>query len=46
MPLVIKGEEANVRKAISIVESIKGESPLKGFKGICETCRYVCKFAG
>jgi hypothetical protein len=44
--LVIKGEEANVRKAISIVESIKGEPPLKGFKGTCETCRYACKFAG
>lgn len=44
--LVIKGEEANVRKAISIVESIKGEPPLKGFKGTCETCRYGCKFAG
>jgi hypothetical protein len=44
--LVIKGEEANVRKAISIVESIKGEPSLKGFKGTCETCRYACKFAG
>jgi len=44
--LVIKGEETNVRKAISIVESIKGEPPLKGFKGTCETCRYACKFAG
>lgn len=44
--LVIKGEEANVRKAISIVEPIKGEPPLKGFKGTCETCRYACKFAG
>ena len=44
--LVIKGEEANVRKAISIVESIKGEPPLKGFKGTCEICRYACKFVG
>jgi len=44
--LVIKGEDANVRKAISIVESIKGEPSLKGFKGTCETCRYACKFAG
>jgi len=44
--LVIKGEETNVRKAISIVESIKGEPVLKGFKGTCETCRYACKFAG
>lgn len=44
--LVIKGEEANVRKAISIVESIKGEPALKGFKGTCETCPYNCKFVG
>jgi hypothetical protein len=44
--LVIKGEEANVRKAISIVESIKGEPALKGFKGTCETCPYDCKFKG
>jgi len=44
--LVIKGEEANVRKAISIVESIKGEPTLKGFKGTCETCPYTCKFVG
>lgn len=44
--LVIKGTEPNVRKAISLVESIKGEPVLKGFKGTCEICRYACKFAG
>jgi len=44
--LVIKGEETNVRKAISIIESIKEEPTLKGFKGTCETCPYACKFAG
>jgi len=44
--LVIKGEEAKVRKAISIMESIKGEPPLRGFKGTCETCAYMCTFAG
>jgi len=44
--LVIKGEKVNVRKAISIVESIKGEPLLKGFKGTCERCPYACKFAG
>ena len=44
--LVIKGEEAKVRKAISIVESIKGEPALKGFKGTCEKCAYTCRFAG
>ena len=40
--LVMKGEEANVRKAIFIVESIKGEPLLKGFQGMCETCIYAC----
>jgi hypothetical protein len=44
--LVIKGKEADVKKAIAIVESIKGEPLLKGFKGTCEACRYACKFAG
>jgi hypothetical protein len=44
--LVIEGKEANVKKAISIVESIKGEPPLKGFKGTCKACPYACKFAG
>lgn len=44
--LVIKGTESNVRKAISLVESIKGEPVLKGFKGTCEICRYACKFGG
>jgi hypothetical protein len=44
--LVIKGEEAKVKKAISLIELIKGEPLLKGFKGTCEKCRYACKFAG
>jgi hypothetical protein len=44
--LVIKGEEASVKKAISIVESIKGEPLLPGFKGNCELCGYACRFAG
>jgi hypothetical protein len=44
--LVIEGPEANVKKAISLVESIKGEPTLRGFKGTCETCPYACKFAG
>jgi len=34
------------KKAISIIESIKGEPALPGFKGTCETCPYQCKFAG
>jgi len=44
--LVIGGKEGNVKKAISIIESIKGEPPLKGFKGTCKVCPYACKFAG
>ena len=44
--LVIRGEEKSVKKAISIVESIKGEPALPGFKGTCEKCAYRCKFAG
>lgn len=44
--LIIKGDEKNVQKAISIVEAIKGEPLLKNFKGTCEKCRYACKFAG
>jgi hypothetical protein len=44
--LVIEGEEPHVKKAISIVESIKGEPPLRGFKGTCKVCPYACKFAG
>jgi hypothetical protein len=44
--LIIKGDKENVQRAISIVEAIKGEPPLKGFKGTCEKCRYTCKFAG
>jgi hypothetical protein len=44
--LVIEGPEENVKKAISIMESIKGEPVLEGFKGTCEACRYQCCFAG
>jgi hypothetical protein len=45
--LIIDGEAKKVKKAITLIESIKGESPLKGFKGTCEKCRYTaCKFAG
>ena len=44
--LIIQGAEDRVSKAISIIESIKGEPPIKGSKGVCETCRYGCCFAG
>ena len=44
--LVVMGEEARVKAAISLVESIKGEKPVAPLKGTCATCRYACRFAG
>ena len=44
--LIIEGEEGHVKNAIGIVESIKGEPVLPGFKGTCETCLYACVYSG
>jgi len=44
--LIIQGEDKNVKKAISLIESIKGEPVLGGFKGTCEKCPYACMYAG
>ena len=44
--LIIEGEDNNVKRAIDIIESIKGEPTLPGFKGNCESCLYACKYAG
>ncbi len=44
--LVVMGEEANVKGAIALVESIKGEKPVAGIKNVCESCRYACRYAG
>jgi len=44
--LIIEGEESKVKNAIGIIESVKGEPVLPGFKGTCETCLYACIFAG
>jgi hypothetical protein len=44
--LIIEGEEANVKRAIEIIESVKGEPALPDFIGKCESCRYACKYAG
>ncbi len=44
--LAIMGEEPKVKAAIALLESIKGEKPVKGTKGRCETCRYACRWAG
>ena len=44
--LIVEGDDAAVRKCIEMVESIKGEPLLPGFKGTCEDCKYSCVFAG
>lgn len=44
--IVAEGPEDNVRKAISIVEKIKGEPVIPNFKGTCKTCPYKCIYAG
>jgi len=44
--LVAEGAEPDVKKAISLVESIKGEKPVPPLKGLCKKCLYVCKFKG
>ena len=36
--LVSEGEPTAIRKAIGLVESLKGEAPLLPRKAICETC--------
>jgi hypothetical protein len=43
--LVIRGDEGQVKKAISLIESIKGEPRIPGAKANCEVCRYACRFA-
>lgn len=44
--LIAWGDDANMRKAIDLIEAIKGEKPVAGLKAVCETCRYSCRFAG
>jgi hypothetical protein len=44
--IVAEGDENNVKKAVSIIEKIKGEPVLPNFKGTCEKCRYSCTYAG
>jgi len=38
---LVEGEEKKVRKAIEIVESIKGEKEIKALRGDCTTCVYA-----
>jgi len=44
--LILLGDQANVRSAITLLEGIKGEKPVAGLLGTCETCRYACRLAG
>ena len=42
------GEEKNIKVLVEFLEQkIKGEAPIKGNKGICESCRYQnCRYYG
>ena len=46
--LVADGEEENIKALASFLEAqIKGEPPIKGNKGVCQTCRYrFCRDCG
>ena len=46
--LAVTGEEKNIRDLVAYLEdNVKGEPPVKGNKGVCETCRYrFCKYCG
>jgi hypothetical protein len=44
--LVARGDRECVQKAVSLIESIKGEPTIPGFKGNCGTCPYRCVYAG
>lgn len=45
--LIAQGEEADMKKAITLIESIKGEPPIEAMVGDCEVCRYdTCCFVG
>jgi hypothetical protein len=45
--IAVKGGEPQVRQAIALVESIKGEPPVPALKGRCDDCPYPrCAFNG
>ncbi len=44
--LIAQGEEAAVKRAIGIVESVKGEPTLPDYKRDCEDCPSACTYAG
>lgn len=44
--LVARGTDDNIRHAVELIESIKGEPPVRGNVGVCSTCKYACRFKG
>jgi hypothetical protein len=44
--LVAMGPEDNVKRAIALVEGIKGEPAIQPNKGACMKCPYNCRFQG
>lgn len=46
--LVVDGAEENIKALADFLEThIKGEPPVRGNKGVCETCRYrFCRYCG
>lgn len=46
--LAVDGEEDDVNALVDFLErEVKGESPVKGNKGVCESCRYrYCRYHG
>ena len=44
--LIVDGEEEEVARCLSLVETLKGEPPLRALKGPCERCASPCSFAG
>lgn len=44
--LAAEGDSPDVERCIEIVESIKGERPLRGTKGSCQKCPLTCDFRG
>lgn len=44
--LISEGEADQVKQAVEIVESVKGEPPVPGRKATCEICPYACLYQG
>jgi hypothetical protein len=44
--LIVMGEDDQVKAAIDLVESIKGEPEAAPLKSVCVSCAYACRYAG